>query len=93
MAENLEGYKLAVLSACDTGDGQISCIGNGIEGLRSAFELADVPVLLCTLWSVDDFATALFMEAFYGQLHASGKPFGHPRYWAGFILHGTVLEK
>lgn len=93
LAENLEGYKLAVLSVCDTGDGQISCIGNGIEGLRSAFELADVPVLLCTLWSVDDFATALFMEAFYGQLHASGKPFGHPRYWAGFILHGAVLEK
>lgn len=135
LAEHLEGYKLAVLSACDTGDGQISCSGNGIEGLRSAFELAGVPVLLCTLWSVDDFATALFMEAFYGQLHASGKPlqalcnakriirtltyadlegrgfasqaealyerhmalakeekpFGHPRYWAGFVLHGAVL--
>ncbi len=137
LAEHLEGYKLAVLSACDTGDGQISCSGNGIEGLRSAFELAGVPVLLCTLWSVDDFATALFMEAFYGQLHVSGKPlqalrgakrlirnltyadleergfasqaevlyerhmalgkeekpFGHPRYWAGFILHGAVLEE
>lgn len=137
LAEHLEGYKLAVLSACDTGDGQISCSGNGIEGLRSAFELAGVPVLLCTLWSVDDFATALFMEAFYGQLHVSGKPlqalrgakrlirnltyadleergfasqaevlyerhmalgkeekpFGHPRYWAGFILHGAVLKE
>ena len=137
LSENLQGYQLAVLSACSTGQGSISYIGDGIEGLRSAFELAGVQALICTLWDVDDFSTALFMAEFYRVLHNTGhplsalnaakrmvcgltyvdlkrkgfekqanelfsrrlalsedeKPFAHPKYWAGFILHGTALER
>lgn len=136
LSQNLEGYKLVVLSACCTGQGSVACSGEGIESLRSAFELAGIPTLLCTLWEVDDFATALFMTEFYRELQESGtplsalysakrtlrnmtymdldrggfqeqadnllkermalskeeKPFIHPRYWAGFILHGVSPE-
>lgn len=74
LSESLADYQLVVLSACGTGKGTITYSGEGIEGLRSAFELAGVPVLVCTLWDVDDFATALFMTEFYRGLQRGGAP-------------------
>lgn len=74
LSESLADCQLVVLSACGTGQGAAAYSGEGIEGLRSAFELAGVPVLVCTLWDVDDFATALFMAEFYRDLQRSGSP-------------------
>lgn len=135
LSEDLAKYQLVVLSACSTGQGAVPYSGEGVEGLRSAFELAGVPVLICTLWEVDDFATALFMTEFYQELQRGStpllalyaakwalrnmsytelerrgfwaqadslfeehmalsrdeRPFVHPRYWAGFILHGVAF--
>lgn len=74
MSEDLREYKLVVLSACNTGQGAFEYDGNGIEGLRSAFEYAGVPIVLRTLWEIDDFVAALFMEEFYRELNKSNDP-------------------
>ncbi len=64
---------LTVLSACSTGSGE-SRDGEGVLGLRRGFALAGTGNLLFTLWSVDDRATAQFMERFYERLFASKDP-------------------
>ena len=64
---NLSKYKLMVLSACQTGLGDTQS-GEGVKGLRRAFELAGVGTLVCTLWNVDDFTSALLMKRFYEEL-------------------------
>ncbi len=57
---------LAVLSACQTGRGQIS--SDSIIGLSRAFFQAGVPSVVVSLWNVDDRATADLMTAFYNHL-------------------------
>lgn len=74
LSEDIAEYQLVVLSVCSTGQGVVPYSGEGIEGLRSTFELAGVPVLICTLWDVDDFATALFMTELYQKLQRVGTP-------------------
>lgn len=64
---------LTVLSACQTGNGE-SIGGEGVLGLRRGFALAGTRNLLYTLWSVDDRATAQFMERFYERLFATKDP-------------------
>lgn len=66
---DLSRYRLLVLSACRTGLGQTRS-GEGIKGLRRAFELAGVGSMVCTLWEVDDFASAVLMRRFYEELLA-----------------------
>jgi len=61
---NLEGVEWAVLSACDTGLGQIRA-GEGVFGLRRAFQIAGARTVIMSLWSVDDEATRLWMRALY----------------------------
>lgn len=60
---DLSNTDIAVLSACETGLGQIS--GDGVAGLQSAFKQAGVDTLLISLWKVDDEATSLLMKEFY----------------------------
>ena len=61
---NLQGLEWAVLSACDTGLGQIRA-GEGVLGLRRAFQIAGAATVIMSLWSVDDDATRLWMQALY----------------------------
>jgi CHAT domain-containing protein/lipopolysaccharide biosynthesis regulator YciM len=58
---------LAVLSACNTGLGQLSK-GEGLIGVSRAFLYAGVPSLIVSLWSVDDKTTAIIMKNFYTYL-------------------------
>ena len=96
---NLTGAELVVLSACQTGVGEIS--GEGVFGLQRGFKKACAETLLMSLWEVDDNATNELMTRFYSGL-ASGldkhdalhKAQDHvmqtcgpdPSLWAGFIL-------
>jgi CHAT domain-containing protein len=61
---NLEGVEWAVLSACDTGLGTVTA-GEGVLGLRRAFQIAGVHTVIMSLWSVEDRATQQWMEALY----------------------------
>ncbi len=61
---NLEGVEWAVLSACDTGVGEIKA-GEGVFGLRRVFQVAGARTVIMSLWSVDDQATRAWMRALY----------------------------
>jgi CHAT domain-containing protein len=66
---NLEGTEWAVLSACDTGLGEFKA-GEGVLGLRRAFQIAGARTVIMSLWSVDDQATRVWMRALYdGRLN------------------------
>src|SRR6185369_14228411 len=61
---NLGGVEWAVLSACDTAVGEIKN-GEGVLGLRRAFQIAGAHTVIMSLWSVDDQATRAWMRALY----------------------------
>lgn len=101
---DLWGTRLVVLSACDTGLGEVRS-GEGVLGLRRALVLAGSETQIIALWPVKDLATSGLMDGFYTGL-ASGIPRAralceaqrrildasggraHPALWAGFILSG-----
>jgi tetratricopeptide (TPR) repeat protein len=62
----LGGTWLVVLSACNTGAGEVKA-GEGVLGLRRGFVSAGTQNLLMTLWPVADEETVAFMEAFYDR--------------------------
>ena len=92
--------QLVVLSACQTGLGQIS--SDGVTGLSRAFLYAGASSLIVSLWKVSDAATPYLMVKFYEELARDGnkaralreaqlhtmKTFTHPRDWAAFVLIG-----
>ena len=96
---DLKGCKLAVLSACETGLGDIKG-SEGVYGLQRAFKMAGVQNLIVSLWSIDDAKTQEFMIDFYTQLLITNNivnsfkqtqlkmraKYKNPFYWAGFVL-------
>jgi CHAT domain-containing protein len=101
--EDLSGTELLVLSACDTGLGEVRN-ADGVYGLRRAFALAGVRSQVMSLWKVNDEATRRLMSRYYErlsggegrsealrqvQLEMMRDPvFGNPYYWAGFLIVG-----
>ena len=95
---SLQNTQLAVLSACETGTGELNG-SEGVFGLQRAFKLAGVNYVMAALWQVPDKETAAFMNAFYKNL-IGGKTIRQsflstqkfmrkkysPYYWAAFTL-------
>jgi len=69
---DLQGTEWAVLSACDTGTGEIHA-GEGVFGLRRAFQLAGARTVIMSLWPVEDEATRQWMTALYRHRLVEGK--------------------
>jgi CHAT domain-containing protein len=69
---DLSGVEWAVLSGCETALGSIQA-GEGIFGLRRAFEVAGADTLIMSLWKVEDRATLEWMKTLY-ERHAAGVP-------------------
>ncbi|MGD1808500.1 tetratricopeptide repeat protein, partial [Dapis sp. BLCC M126] len=104
---SLGGTKLVVLSACDTGVGDIN-VGEGVYGLRRALSLAGSESQVISLWKVDDFGTKELMVKYYQRvLNNEGRSeamrqtqlemlrtegYEHPFYWASFIPSGDWRE-
>jgi CHAT domain-containing protein len=70
---NLEGLDLAVLSACETGLGEVAG-GEGVLGLVRAFHVAGARQVVASLWRVEDDSTAALMGQFYQKLWAQKLP-------------------
>lgn len=97
----LHANKLTVLSACETGLGEIQN-GEGVFGLQRAFQMAGSQNILMSLWKVDDAATQLMMTTFYARVtsgqtyqaaltsaqQAVRTQYPEPYFWGSFILLG-----
>lgn len=95
---------VVVLSACQTGRGQVR-LGEGIVGLSRAFLYAGARAVVVSHWNVSDISTSQLMKGFYRHLAAgignaaalretklqmlkSDKKIRHPYYWAPFVIVG-----
>uniref|UniRef100_UPI000A983156 CHAT domain-containing protein n=1 Tax=Geitlerinema sp. PCC 9228 TaxID=111611 RepID=UPI000A983156 len=100
---DLYGTQLVVLSACDTGVGEINN-GEGVYGLRRAFAMAGAQSQLISLWQVSDNGTQELMTRYYQRLldnqgrseayrqtqleMLATQKYDHPFFWAAFIPSG-----
>ncbi|HNU42919.1 MAG: Tetratricopeptide TPR_1 repeat-containing protein [Bacteroidetes bacterium OLB12] len=98
---SLEGTDLIILSACETGLGDVRA-GEGVYGLQRAFLVAGANALIMSLWKVDDAATQQLMTNFYSIWTKTGNKqqafkqaqlrlmtkYKDPYYWGAFVMMG-----
>jgi CHAT domain-containing protein len=72
---DLRGCELVVLSACETGLGELHR-NEGVLGLQRNFHAAGARSVAASLWQVSDAATSVLMEQFYTHLWDRDKPMG-----------------
>jgi CHAT domain-containing protein len=100
---DLSDTQLVVLSACETGLGDLEQ-GEGVFGLRRAFVLAGARTLVISLWKVPDELTQALMTHFYRELSQgrgradslraaqlalkADPPTSHPLIWGAFVCQG-----
>jgi CHAT domain-containing protein/tetratricopeptide (TPR) repeat protein len=103
-ALGLRNLKLAVLSACDTANGDEGTSADG-DSLARTLVAAGVPNVVASRWRVDSNVTRLLMRVFYSNLLSDKSPaeslraaraairsipaYQHPYYWASFAVFGT----
>ena len=99
--------RIAILSACDTGVGDIEA-GDGAFGLKRAFMIAGAKSVVMSLWPVASEETTQMMQLFYESMAASKnstnraaalresklqlmKTHPNPYYWGPFVLSGDLI--
>lgn len=104
MSLRLDDTELVVLSACETGRGDVK-VGDGVYGLQRAFLVAGADAIIMSLFKVDDEATNKLMNYFYENWIVKKmdkrkafveakrqlrQEFKDPIYWGAFIMVGSV---
>ena len=98
---NLDHTELVVLSACETGLGEVKS-GEGVYGLQRSFLVAGAQNVIMTLFKVDDLVTQELITSFYTEWLATGNKraaflkakkqvkdkYEEPIYWGSFVMIG-----
>ena len=98
---NLDNTDLVVLSACETGKGEVQ-IGEGVFGLQRAILVSGAKTLVMTLFKVNDDITKELMINFYKKWLETGElrksftdakkqikaKYKYPVYWGSFVMVG-----
>ena len=95
----LDNTDIVILSACETGRGEVQ-VGEGVYGLQRSFLIAGAKAIVISLFKVNDDVTQKFMILFYKKWLKSGdkrqafseakkeikQQYKNPLYWGSFIM-------